>query len=127
MRQARYWKMGVQATMAAALMGTTFQAGCLGKVARNVNPCGTVLACDPLEYDLLFTEYPDWDLDPTCTIPGFCGGPFPWNSGGGGGGVTVVDPGTNTGFGGNNTGFGTNTGNTTGLNNNTGFGGFGGF
>ena len=54
--------------------------GCAEKIVNNVNPCGTILNCDPLEYDLAFhqDDYPDWALDPTCTIPGFCGGtPFP--------------------------------------------------
>lgn len=64
-------------------MGHLFQTdmSCTGvgeKVVKNVNPCGTVLNCDPVEYDLLFAEYPDWDVDPTCTIPAQCGGPFPY-------------------------------------------------
>lgn len=70
-----------QLVLATSVMGTTFQlgAGCLSRAAQMINPCGTILNCDPLEYDLAFQDWvPDWDLDPTCTIPGMCGGtPFP--------------------------------------------------
>jgi len=75
--------------LTSTLLGSAFQPGlgCLGRVARNVNPCGTILVCDPLEYDLLFNnenDWPNWDVDPTCTIPGFCGNtPFPPSTGGG--------------------------------------------
>ncbi len=74
----------LQVVMAASLMGTVFQPGlgCAGKIAKNFNPCGTFLVCDPLEYDLSWYEisdFPDYDVDPTCTIPGLCGAntPFP--------------------------------------------------
>jgi hypothetical protein len=33
-----------------------------------------MLNCDPVEWDLLFVEWPNWEEDPTCTIPGFCPG-----------------------------------------------------
>ncbi len=35
------------------------------------NPCGTIFAfCEPYEVDLLFAEgVPDFNLDPSCTIP----------------------------------------------------------
>lgn len=59
------------------------QVNCLGKVVRNVNPCGTVLNCDPIEYDLLWADFPDFERDPTCTIPGLCGGVFPYDPGDG--------------------------------------------
>jgi hypothetical protein len=37
-----------------------------------VNPCGSVFAfCTPEDVDLLFSDIPNYDLDPTCTIPGF--------------------------------------------------------
>lgn len=80
MKRYRHW---LQVLLAAALLGTTFQAGtgCIGTIARNVNPCGTILVCDPLEYDLMWTDqsdWPDYNIDPTCTIPGECGEtPFP--------------------------------------------------
>ena len=102
-----------QITMATAVLGTAFQplTGCAGKVLRNVNPCGTILNCDPLEYDLAFQEnYPDWDADMTCTIPGLCGTtPDPGGVGGIGtigttGTTGTTTTGTTTGTG---TGFGT--------------------
>lgn len=34
------------------------------------NPCGNVFEfCDPNDIPLLFADVPDYDLDPTCTIP----------------------------------------------------------
>ncbi|UCD29544.1 MAG: hypothetical protein JSV03_03420, partial [Planctomycetota bacterium] len=87
------WQAGMRIMLAVLFVGTTFQAGCLSNILRNVNPCGTIIDCDPLEFDLLLTDYPDWDKDPTCTVPGWCGGsqgPLPFPSGGGlvGGGTT---------------------------------------
>lgn len=79
--------------MRIALVLTTgavmqFDFSCTGvaeRMANNINPCGTILNCDPEEYDLLTTDFPNWNLDPTCTIPGACGGPsYPLPSGGGG-------------------------------------------
>jgi len=76
----RFWKW-LQLVLATAVMGTTFQlgVGCLSRVAQAVNPCGTILNCDPLEYDLAFQDWvPNYNIDPTCTIPGLCGNtPFP--------------------------------------------------
>ena len=82
-------------------MGTVLQGSCLTTAMRQFNPCGTIIDCNPLEYDYLVyglpENAPDWDLDPTCTIPGFCGGtPFPFG-GGGGGGTTPAAGGTTTG------------------------------
>ena len=120
------WQAGLRIMLASSLMGTVFQAGCLGKLASNVNPCGTILDCDPVEWDLMFHDYPDWDIDPTCTIPGLCGGNWPPSSTGGTGttGDTTTTPpppqtttpgiGTGGQFGGGLGGFG-------------GSGGFGGF
>ncbi len=67
--------------LVAALLcgGTLLQVECIGKVVRNVNPCGTILNCDPKEYDFMWQDkFPDWDIDPTCTIPSMCGGVFPY-------------------------------------------------
>ena len=96
MRNARAWQRMIRIMLAVSLTGTTFQVvGCLQKVAKNVNPCGTIIDCDPLEWDYMWNGLqPDWNLDPTCTIPGLCG-PWPPNSetgGGGGGGGAVIQP-----------------------------------
>jgi len=101
-------------------MGTVLQApgvGCGGKILRNVNPCGTVLNCDPLEYDLLYQDHlPNYALDPTCTIPGFCGGtPFPPTRTG----VGVGDVGTGSGAIVNTGGVTLPAGTTTGTGNGT--------
>jgi hypothetical protein len=139
MKRRNFWQAGLQVMLASSLAGTTFQAGCLGTIARNFNPCGTVLDCDPVEWDFMFHAFPDWDIDPTCTIPGLCGGQWPPQTGSGGavnggGGQTGTQTGGTTG--GVNTGtggFGTGTGGfgtgLTGGSTSTGlFGGsFGGF
>lgn len=60
--------------------GTCLQfGGCLRSVssyARNFNPCGTFLACDPVEYEFLTSGYQgpgvNPDIDPTCTYPPYC-------------------------------------------------------
>jgi hypothetical protein len=52
-------------------------------VLTTVNPCGTVFAfCDPQDVDVLFATIPDFELDPTCTIP-FYGIDNPDDAGGG--------------------------------------------
>ena len=51
-----------------------YQGACLSAL-YGVNPCGTILAnCDPTEYEQLFGDYyePDYNVDPTCTIPFEC-------------------------------------------------------
>lgn len=62
--------------LSAFVMGSMQGLSCsLKGAARQLNPCGTILDCDPLTYDWLFIDqFPDYDLDPTCTIPGLCGG-----------------------------------------------------
>jgi len=37
------------------------------------DPCGTILGnCEPGSFQLQFADVPDFDFDPTCTIPGQC-------------------------------------------------------
>ena len=56
-------------------------------VATTVNPCGTIFGfCDPIDVDLMFADIPDFDLDPSCTIPYY--GINGDQTGGGGGGQT---------------------------------------
>ena len=64
--------------------------GCEPSILRQINPCGTIFTaqttdedgettagfCDPLGWDLLFLDIPDFSADPTCSIPGFCGDGF---------------------------------------------------
>ncbi len=61
---------------AGALMFATSLFGlvpsCEG-VTKYFDPCGTILGnCAPGTFELLFADVPDWDVDPTCTIPGGC-------------------------------------------------------
>lgn len=92
-RTIRYRRVVLAALVVSAsmLLGVTCE-GIGQKLVHNVNPCGTVLNCDPVEYDLLTTDYPDFDKDPTCTIPGQCGTVWPPTdaSGLGGAGTTTT-------------------------------------
>jgi len=95
MRQWRKWQVGLWLLVAAAFMGSTGQLGCVTAAVKNFNPCGTILNCDPYEWDIMMLDgnFPDWDLDPTCTIPGGCGdGVYPY----GGGGTTASTETTDT-------------------------------
>ena len=39
-------------------------------VAAVVHPCGTIFGfCEPTDIDRMFADIPDYDLDPSCTIP----------------------------------------------------------
>ncbi len=66
--------------------GTLFQLGscsvgsALGYIS-GLNPCGSILACDPVTYRFLTSGYrgpgADPTIDPTCTYPPYCAGdPF---------------------------------------------------
>lgn len=53
--------------------GTVFQLfpSC-ERILTTVNPCGTIFGfCSPSDLDALFTTIPDYDYDPTCTVPGY--------------------------------------------------------
>jgi hypothetical protein len=73
-----------------------------------VNPCGTVLTCSPQTwYETVvwpFVKFPDFERDPSCTIPYGCGTWF-------GGAATIFQTGPTTGT--TTTGT-TTTGTTTG-------------
>ena len=100
--------------MASSMMGTVFELSCInrlsgigGRIGKNINPCGTIIDCDPVEWDLMFNSYPDWNLDPTCTIPGLCGGDWPPSSANQGGTTTGgATTGGTSAFGGFNQPFG---------------------
>jgi hypothetical protein len=74
----------------AAITGCTFASGLLPScetALTTVNPCGSIFGfCEPTDMDVLFGDVPDWDLDPTCTIPYFDSTEFQGGGGGGGGG-----------------------------------------
>jgi hypothetical protein len=50
--------------------------GTLGRYIANINPCGTILACDPVTFEFIRSGYEgpgaDPDVDPACTYPPFC-------------------------------------------------------
>jgi hypothetical protein len=54
-----------------------------------LNPCGSIFGfCEPTDIDLMFAEVPDFDLDPSCTIP-YYGTYGETGAGGGGGGAAL--------------------------------------
>jgi len=82
----RKWHRRARWGLSLALAGIAWQmGGCsLGgaaNFARNFNPCGSIFACDPVQYRFLTSGYrgpgADPDIDPACTYPPFCAGdPF---------------------------------------------------
>ncbi len=62
-------------TAAAVLSACVFQFGFLPScegVLTTLNPGGTILgAVSAEDIDLLFADVPDWEYDPTCSIPGY--------------------------------------------------------
>jgi hypothetical protein len=48
----------------------------LGQYIANLNPCGTILACDPVYYNFVRSGYSgpgaNPDIDPACTYPPYC-------------------------------------------------------
>ncbi len=96
MRWGNAYKAGAMLALVAMLQGTLAGAGC-NTAARWLNPCGTLLVCDPtspdlgrLAWDRAFLDWPDYDVDPTCTVPYACGG---WPPAVGGGGTTETGTG----------------------------------
>ena len=66
-RTLRLW-VGL-AIMAA---GAVFQIPSCQGVLTTFNPCGSIFAfCNARDIDALFGSVPDFNLDPTCTIPFF--------------------------------------------------------
>ncbi len=58
-----------------------FGLGACADLTAFLNPCGTLLAnCTAEELDTLRFSVPDFQNDPSCTIPGACGD-FPFGSG----------------------------------------------
>ena len=56
--------------LALLLAGTAFQIPSCQSLLTTVNPCGTIFSfCEPYELDALLGDVPDWELDPTCTVP----------------------------------------------------------
>jgi len=90
------WLVGLTAMLQGGMIG----AGC-HTAARWLNPCGTLLVCDPnapdqgrLAWDRYFLDWPDYEADPTCTVPYSCG---EWPPAVGSGGTTTTTTTTTTG------------------------------
>lgn len=64
----------------AIVAGVCLLSGCdlgsIGQYIANINPCGTILNCDPVTYTFIRSGYDgpgaDPDVDPACTYPPFC-------------------------------------------------------
>ncbi|NLX14659.1 MAG: hypothetical protein GXY44_13540 [Phycisphaerales bacterium] len=75
MKSSRILRKLWRLLLVVVLGGTLNATNCGGwrAIAQNFNPMGTLLNGNPYEYDWLFIDhYPDWSIDPTCTIPGAC-------------------------------------------------------
>ena len=61
----------------AATCGRLYQSGCYESMLVGLNPCGTVLAiCTPEDWYRAISPaltFPNYELDPSCTIPYSCG------------------------------------------------------
>jgi hypothetical protein len=72
-------RLAILLLMALPLAGTVMASGCLETALLALNPCGTVLKnCTPETWYALVwpvIEAPNYDRDPSCTIPYGCG---PW-------------------------------------------------
>ncbi|MFQ5413355.1 MAG: hypothetical protein ACE5E6_02745 [Phycisphaerae bacterium] len=63
----------IAAAGALVLAASVFQLPSCAQVLTVFDPCGTILgSCAPGALQLLFADVPDFDVDPTCTIPGGC-------------------------------------------------------
>lgn len=83
-RSARF--LAVVASGAAIFQIGGCSVGGVTNFARNFNPCGSILACDPVVYRFFTSGYRgpgvDPDIDPACTYPPFCANdPFVGNVG----------------------------------------------
>ena len=72
----RYGRKMILAALAATA-GCVYASGCMQTAALSLNPCGTLFAfCTADDWlraiDPLVT-YPDFELDPSCTMPYQCG------------------------------------------------------
>lgn len=73
----------LRVAITAGVVGTCFQLGGCSPLSyiANINPCGTILECDPVQYEFITSGYEGPgarpDIDPFCTYPPFCDGdPF---------------------------------------------------
>jgi len=72
-------KLGVRLLLIFLVVtcGRLYQSGCYESVLLGLNPCGTVLAiCTPEDWYRAISPaltWPNYELDPSCTIPYSCG------------------------------------------------------
>jgi hypothetical protein len=61
-------------------LGGCFGLGAVTNVLSDINPCGTILNCDPDTFDFVTSGYEgpgaDPEVDFNCTFPPFCDGPI---------------------------------------------------
>jgi hypothetical protein len=111
-------RIGIQIVLTSSVCGATYGlTGCLSSVATNFNPCGTVLTCDPAEWDLMLMDptEPNYDYNPTCSIPGLLNCDTPITGVAGAADATTTTSNTST----------TSSTRGSGTNNNNLLGGFG--
>ncbi|MBN1345550.1 MAG: hypothetical protein JXQ73_22850 [Phycisphaerae bacterium] len=80
MSQERKHRIAVMLLIVAPLIATTFSSStCMETTLLALNPCGTVLDCSPADWFSVVwpvVEAPNYDRDPSCTIPFLCGSPW---------------------------------------------------
>jgi hypothetical protein len=114
-------RIGLHLLLTSSVCGATYGVtGCLSAAATSFNPCGTVLNCDPAEWDTLrMGSLPNYDYNPTCVVPG-----LGVNCGGTGGGTDNTNTNTNNNSNSNTNNNSTNN-NASQTTNNGGLFGFG--
>lgn len=77
----RFQRAALQWSATLAVGASLFQiGGCSPEGVLNfvgdINPCGAILFCDPIEFRFLTSGYQgpglDSQIDPACTFPPFC-------------------------------------------------------
>ncbi len=74
-KRIRNLALGALAGGCLLQLGTCTPGNILGYV-RNLNPCGSILACDPVTYRFLTSGYQgpgiNVNVDPSCVYPPYC-------------------------------------------------------
>lgn len=71
---------GLRLLATLAIGGAVFQGCGIINFVSNINPCGTVLNCDPSTYRFATSGYRgpgiNPNIDPSCSYPPFCSPPY---------------------------------------------------
>ena len=80
LRRSKFRKLTLAAVTAASTLYVSLGGACEWATTR-FDPCGTLFAnCSQGSFNLAFASVPDYDIDPTCTIPAGCVAPGTFES-----------------------------------------------